>query len=165
LGFSASGPLLLGIGFVPIDRITAAGKADTTSDPGYFFQVKDAPLGGSLPLMINHKRAYEEGARFYQVMVDGVIKFDTWSNYEWDSGTTRFDLCTISPIALAGGMGFYPVRNPDRLWLNAWLGDLLNTLDLTNTLHTITINFADGAGNVLFDDKVTVLINNQQALP
>jgi len=30
-----------------------ASHADTTVDPTYFFQVKDCPFGGTLPLMIN----------------------------------------------------------------------------------------------------------------
>jgi hypothetical protein len=162
LGFDASGPLLLGIGFVPRDRITPAGKADTSVDPAYFFQVKDVPFGGTLPLMLNHKHAYELGARFYQVLVDGVVKTDAWSDYEWNSSTTHFELQTIAPGSLPGkGGGYYPVRTPDQLWLNAWLGDLLSTTNLSNTLHTISVNFVDSAGNLISgNNTVTVLIDN-----
>ena len=166
LGFSESGPLLLGIGFVPFDRITVAGKADTTVDPAYFFQVKDAPFGGTLPLMINHNRAYNDGGRFYQVLVDGIVKTDAWSDYEWDESTTRFELRTLNPgpIPGVGGVGYYPVRSPDQLWLNAWLGTLLNTVGLSDALHTISLRVVDDAGNDLNNGaglvNLTVLLDN-----
>ena len=161
LGFTAAGPLFLGIGFVPFDRIIA-GKANTSSDPAYFFQVKDVPFGGTLPLMINHQRAYNDGARFYQILVDGVVKTDAWSDYEWDGSTTHFELRLINPGAIpgVGGAGYYPVRSPAQLWLNAHLGSLLNTVGLADALHTISLRFVDDAGNELETADLTVLIDN-----
>jgi hypothetical protein len=168
LGFNESGPLLMGIGFVPFDRITAAGKADTSVDPAYFFQVKDVPFGGTLPLMINYKRAYNDGGRYYQILVDGVIKTDAWSDYEWDVTTTRFELRTMNPgpIPGVGGAGYYPVRSPDDLWMNAWLGTLLNTAGLADDLHTITLRVVDAAGNDLPNGMVnlTVLTDNSSCI-
>src|SRR5205085_210402 len=41
--FQPGGPLLMGIGFVPFDKVTGAGLANTTVDPSYFFQVHNAP--------------------------------------------------------------------------------------------------------------------------
>jgi hypothetical protein len=155
LGFTDAGPLLLGIGFVPVDRIVM-GKADTSGDPGYFFQVKDAPFGGSLPLMLNHKRAYDQGARRYQILVDGVVKTDAWSDYEWDAGTTRFELRTINPDA----SGFYPVRSPEQIWLNPWLSTLLNTVGLSNSLHTLQVLCVDAAGALVDSTSLAVLTNN-----
>jgi DNA-binding beta-propeller fold protein YncE len=56
--YSAAGPIFLGIGFVPADATHLPnGYADTTMDPTYFFQVKDCPFGGTLPLMINRPPA------------------------------------------------------------------------------------------------------------
>ena len=68
--FSAAGPVFLGIGFVPADAVHLPnGYADTTMDPTYFFQVKDCPFGGTLPLMINWQGARSAGANFYQVFI------------------------------------------------------------------------------------------------
>jgi hypothetical protein len=170
LGFNEAGPLLLGIGFVPFDRITPAGKADTSVDPAYFFQVKDVPFGGTLPLMMNHKRAYNDGGRYYQVLIDDVIKTDSWSDYEWDNSTTRFELRTMNPgpIPGVGGTGYYPVRSIDDLWLNAWLGTLVNTADLLDGLHMITLRVVDGLGNDLANGaglvSLTVLTDNSPCI-
>ena len=71
--FVATGPIILGIGHVPADRIVS-GYADTTVDPGYFFQVKDAPFGGTLPIMINHEHAFADGARYYRIEVAGTAQ-------------------------------------------------------------------------------------------
>src|SRR5262249_39178907 len=56
--YSTAGPVFLGIGFVPADAPhLPSGYADTTIDPTYFFQVKDCPFGGTLPIMINWEHA------------------------------------------------------------------------------------------------------------
>ncbi len=77
IAFPLDGPLLMGIGFIPFDRINQppsplAGLADTSVDPTYFYQVKDTPFGGSLPIMVNYQAADDAGAFFYQVKVDGT---------------------------------------------------------------------------------------------
>ena len=83
--FQPAGPLLMGIGFVPFDKIDAVTRlADTTVDPSYFFQVHQVPFGGTLPLMVNHFRAYNDGARFYRVKVDGVVHTDPWTDEKWN---------------------------------------------------------------------------------
>ena len=60
--FQPAGPLLMGIGFIPFDKVKPSGLADTTVDPTYFYQVKNTPFGGTLPLMVNHLRAFNDGA-------------------------------------------------------------------------------------------------------
>ncbi len=138
-----TGPMLLGIGHVPVSNISrhspvdpnVDGYADTSVDPNYFFQVKDSPFGGTLPLMFNHERAYNEGARFYKILVDGVEPRQTWYDYQWSTPDNKFMLRTIAPSA----SGFYPVRSPGQLWYNHWLGYLLDTAGLSNGLHTISV--------------------------
>jgi len=82
IGFPLNGPLLMGIGFIPFDRIIQAppgplvGTADTTVDPSYFYQVKDTPFGGTLPIMVNYQTALTAGASYYQVKIDGVPHTD-----------------------------------------------------------------------------------------
>ena len=167
-GFDPSGPLLLGIGFVPKTRITADGKADTSVDPAYFFQVKDAPFGGTLPININHKKAYDLGARHYQILVDGVVRNDVWSDYCWNAVKNEFELKTITPrvLPLAGAGAYYPIRRPDQLWYNAYLGSLLDTTNLTNGLpmHSIRIDCINDLGAVLLSDTIQILVDNYSTI-
>ncbi len=142
--YSAAGPIFLGIGFVPADAAHLPnGYADTTGDPTYFFQVKDCPFGGTLPLMINwqHARSAAVGANFYQVFIQGPVGppvqvTQPFADYLWSPSTTppEFELQTTSP---ASG-GYYPLRSAGQIWLNFWLGLLLDTSG-RNGLHTISV--------------------------
>jgi hypothetical protein len=138
--YSAAGPMLLGIGFVPADAAhLPGGYADTTMDPSYFFQVKDAPFGGTLPLMINHDRARSLGAHFYKVEIGPpgstpVEVHQAYSDYRWNAVLNRFDLVTQVPVN-----GFYPVHAAGEIWLNYWLGMLLDTGGQPNGLNKISI--------------------------
>ncbi len=129
-----TGPILMGIGHVPVDRIVA-GYADTTGDPGYFFQVKDCPFGGTLPLMVNHEGARGMGAAYYKILVAGVEVRQSWSDYKWSSATGRFEIETITPDAA----NFYPVRGAGELWYNHWLGGMLSTAGILSGLRTIEV--------------------------
>ena len=165
--FPVNGPLLMGIGFIPFDRIiqTAGpllGLADTTVDPSYFYQVKDTPFGGTLPIMVNYQSALAISAAYYQVKIDGVPHTDAWSDYLWN-GTT-YVLQTISPITVGTASGCYPTRPLGQLflWLNPSLGDLLDTTGLSNGNHTLALTFLDGAGNAITSTTpITIRINNQ----
>ena len=159
--YRASGDIMLGIGHVPATSIVG-GYA--TTDPGYFFQVKDSPFGGSLPTMVNHDRAYSEGARYYKVFIDGVEQRQPFSDYRWDNPTNRFVLRTVSPSAT----GFFAVRSPAELWYNHFLGYYADSSGLTNALHTIGIrlysaaNAASEIGNLTDPGRtVAVKVDNR----
>ncbi len=157
--YESAGPVFLGIGHVPFDRIIN-GYADTAVDPGYFFQVKDAPFGGTLPIMLNHEKAYADGARFYKLKVDGNEPLQSFNDYKWSTSINRFQLTTTTPDS----NGYYPLRSPGQLWYNHWLGYRLNTLALRNGLHTISIEIY--ATNALTASPVSthsldVMIDNQ----
>jgi len=153
-----TGPLLKGIGFVPFDRVTSAGLADTSVDPTYFFQVKNAPFGGTLPIMLNHLGAWTDGARYYSVLVDGVARNDSWSDYEWDTTSNAYVLRTISPTTVAG-QTVYPVRNPAEfeLWYNADLGSLVPTTSYADGTHTIQVVFYNAVGGTIVSSPVLSL--------
>jgi hypothetical protein len=136
--YRASGDIALGIGHVPASSIVA-GYA--TTDPGYFFQVRDSPFGGSLPLMVNHDKAWTLGARYYKVLVDGVEQHDAFSDYKWNNATGRFELVTSAPSA----SNFFKVRSPAELWFNHFLGEFVDTGGLTNALHTIEVRLYSSA--------------------
>jgi hypothetical protein len=142
--FVASGPLFMGFGFIPFDKViqTAGpneGLADTTTPPGYFYQVKDTPFGGTLPIMINYPAATAAGASYYRITVDGVVRLDTWSDEEWNG--TMFVPVTISPTAVNGQPGFYPVRTTPFQFMNPALGSLVDSTTLSNGLHQIQVEF------------------------
>lgn len=161
--FQPSGPLLMGIGFVPFDKITAGGLANTSVDPSYFFQVQNVPFAGTLPLMINHFRAYNDGARFYRVKVDGVVHTDPWTDEHWNG--VHYVAVTTSTTTVGGAAGYYPVRSISDLflWMNPSLGDLLSTLGLSNGLHTIVVEFVNAGGTLLeTSTPLTIRVDNNQ---
>ncbi len=168
--FPVNGPLLMGIGFIPFDQIiqTAGpllGLADTTVDPSYFYQVKDTPFGGTLPIMVNYQSALSINAAYYQVKIDGVPHTDAWSDYLWNG--VSYVLQTISPQTVGTAAGCYPTRPLGQLflWLNPSLGDLLNTTGLTNGLHALSLEFLDGAGNpITSTTPITICVNNQACI-
>ena len=148
--FQPGGPLLMGIGFVPFDKVDAVTHlADTSVDPSYFFQVHQVPFAGTLPLMVNHFRAHNDGARFYRIKVDGVAHTDTWVDEFWNG----FNYVPVpTPTQTVGGSaGWYPVRPIGQLflWMNPSLGDLLSTTSLSNGMHTIVIEFANSGGTIV----------------
>lgn len=147
--FQPAGPLLMGIGFIPFDRVTAAGLADTTVDPSYFYQVKNVPFGGTLPLMVNHLRAFNDGAAYYRVKVDGTIHTDAWTDEKWNG--FEYLAVTTATVNVAGQPGYYPVRPLSELflWMNPSLGALLDSTVLSNGPHTIVLEFVNGAGTLL----------------
>jgi len=144
--FQPAGPLLMGIGFIPFDKVLASGLADTTTDPTYFYQVKNTPFGGTLPLMVNHLRAFNDGAAYYRVKVNGAVRADSWTDERWNG--VQYVPQTTGPTLVAGQPGYYPVHSLSELflWMNPSLGSLMDSTNLTNGLHTIILEFVNGAG-------------------
>jgi hypothetical protein len=142
--FLPGGPLFMGFGFIPFDKVIQAagpteGLADTTVPPGYFYQVKNTPFGGTLPIMINHPAATALGATHYRIKVDGVVRFDSWTDEKWNG--VMFTPETVSPVAVNFQPGFYPVRPSPFLYMNPSLGSLMDSTGLSNTVHTLVVEF------------------------
>ena len=171
--YSAAGPVFLGIGFVPADVTHLPnGYADTTVDPTYFFQVKDCPFGGTLPLMVNWEKARSAGANFYQVFIagpgvpasnPGVQVTSSFGDYLWSVPLNQFELVTTTPAA----GGYYLLRSAGQIWLNLWLGLLLDTTGQPNGLNRISIKLfsAESAASEIghFNDpgrSAAVMIDN-----
>jgi hypothetical protein len=129
---------------VPFNGITA-GLANTTGT-GNFYQVSNAPFGGTLPIIIDHKDAWASGARFYRVLVDTSPGLDVWTDLKLNSSTGVFEAVTMSPTTIGTTPGYYPVRNPTDVWLTANLGDLLSTAALSYAQPTIQIEFVNATG-------------------
>jgi len=113
---------LLGIGFVPFTDISSSGYA--TTSPSYFFNVKDSPFGGTLPIMINHAAAYKSGYAYYFIYFSDALCTAGFNDYLWNGN--QFVLTATNPVDTY----YFPVRSPTSLWYNPYLGYLLDT---TNT--------------------------------
>jgi sugar lactone lactonase YvrE len=160
-GYGPTAPIFMGIGHVPASKIGATGMA--TTDPGYFFQVVDAPFGGSLPIMINHVAARDTlHAAHYRILVDGVeLPVTPFNDYRWNSGTSQF---VLVPNPQPPGP-FYTVRAAGEVWYNPWLGAFVDSTKLSNGLHTIAVRLFNAAnveiGHVTDVGRfVKVLIDN-----
>ena len=162
--YNNSGPYLLGVGHVPITEISTGPTPDrtgyATTDPGYFFHVVDAPFGGTVSLMVNHDRAYTEGARRYVVKVDGVTQKQAFNDYKWSNAKKKFVLTASTPTTT----GMFRVRRPTDLWYNHWLGFRLNTKLLSAGLHTVEVRFytTTNPATFKFSDSVKLRIDNSR---
>jgi DNA-binding beta-propeller fold protein YncE len=159
-----AGPLLMGIGFVPFDKIAPATGLATT-DPGYFYHVTDAPFGGTLPIMINHQHAANIGATHYRVRVDGSTRSDGWSDYRWNG--VQYQLIAVGPTTVGVLNNCFPVHPISDLflWMNPSLGMLMASANLANGLHTIRVDFINGAGTLLASSTpLTIMVNNQSCV-
>ena len=106
LSGGAGGPIITRLGFVPsteIDPLT--GQA--TTDPAYFFYVKNASFGGSIHVMLNFPGMLGAGASYYKVTMDASPDIATWTNYKWNGVT--FVLQNVGPSA-----GFYKIPTAGR---------------------------------------------------
>jgi len=160
----ADGPILEGIGFVPFDWITPAGLADTTDhDPSYFYQVQNAPFGGSLPVMVNFVRANASGAAGYQVYVDGVARTDQFNTAKWDG--TQYQPVVISTTTIGGIADSYPVPSLTDLglYIQPLPGCYLDSTTLSDgALHTIQVSFFDAFALLLETSPgLSILVDNR----
>lgn len=155
--------LYKGIGYVPWNLINAAGKADTTTQPAYPFQFpKDSPFGGTLPVLIDHQAAWDSGAFYYRVMVDGVPRLDVWSDLRLNPANGKYEIIEqMQPDA----SGFYKVHNPINRYYNADLGCLLVSTNLSNSLHaSFTVEFYNTAHAVISTKTHKLHIDNNQCV-
>jgi len=144
LPFLNGGPLFMGFGFIPFDKVVQVagpneGLADTTTPPGYFYQVKDTPFGGTLPIMINYPAATAAGATHYRIKVDGVVRLDSWTDEKWNG--VMFAPDTVTPGVVNFQTGFYPVRTSPFLFMNPSLGSLMDSTGLSNAVHSLVVEF------------------------
>jgi hypothetical protein len=95
------------------------------------------------------------------VKVDGVVRTDTFTDEHWNG--FEYVAQTVAPVVVGGNAGYYPVRTLSDifLWLNPSLGDLLDSTNLSNGLHTIQLDFVNGAGTVIeTSTSLTIRVDN-----
>lgn len=143
-----------GIGYVPHNLINSAGLANTGDEPLYPFQfAPNSPFGGTLPVQIDHRRAWDAGLRYYRVMVckmnsgvEGpyVARKDSWYDLVMNPANGKYEIVEAQD---ADPNGFYAVHNPAKVYFNTDLGCLMNTVGLDNQLYKMKVLFYDAAQN------------------
>lgn len=93
-------PVFLSVGHVPSTKIV---DGYATTDPGYFYQVKDSPFGGTLNIFGNLSNFKALGATHYRVKVskDGgpfTALALSWNAYRWNPTTSEYELTAVGPI-------------------------------------------------------------------
>ncbi len=144
--------LYKGIGYVPWNLITGAGKADTTTQPAYPFQfAKDSPFGGTLPVNIDHTRAWNSNIVYYMVKIDGVPRFDTWNDLMMNPANGKYEIIVQMKPDSAG---FYQIHNPVNVYYNTDLGCLMDSTNpsISNGQHTLTVEFYNAAHVIVSGD-------------
>lgn len=110
--FELTGPVFMGVGHVPWSNIGIDGYA--TTDPGYFYQVKDSPFGGTLNFFGNISSfKIDHGASHYAVLVskDGgpyTPLNRSWNTYKWNTTTFKYELTPVAPSDTITGVNPYP---------------------------------------------------------
>jgi hypothetical protein len=146
-----SGPDFKGIGDVPIDHVTAAGLADTHDAPAPIPQFVNTPFGGLLPIRINHLSAYLDGARWYQILLDGNEQTDAFGDYKWNPVTSYYEPAETT-VSVVAGKRVYPVRSIAELrqWYHADDGGYIASSSYPDGMHRIEVVFWDAGGTSSF---------------
>ena len=108
-------PVFMGVGHVPSTSIVN-GYADTTTDPTYFFQVKDAPFGGTLNIFGNLSNFAMLGATHYSVeLTAGGSTANlkrSWTAFRWNTATSKYESTLVAPISPGSDMYEIPPEYP-----------------------------------------------------
>jgi len=154
--------LYKGIGYVPWNLIPANGKADTTTQPLYPFQFpKDSPFGGTLPINIEHRVAWDAGVKYYKVLVDGIPRFESWNDLRMNPINGKYEIIELQKPDING---FYNIHNPVNVYYNSDLGCLLNSTTLSNALHNLSVQFFDAAHNLVSTMGNALMVNNENCV-
>ncbi len=165
-----TGSLYKGVGYVPFNLITAAGLADTTTQPTYFAQFpQNSPFGGTMPILLDHRRAWDAGVVYYRVLMDPTITFlgtprlDVWDDLVMNPSNGRFE---IIERQAPDANGYYRVHNPGVVYYNSDLGCLLNSTNLSNGLHQMRVVFYNAAREIMsgYNGTNALMINNEQCI-
>ncbi|WP_224249451.1 YncE family protein [Hyalangium gracile] len=151
------GPVITRVGNIPSTNIDAATGLATT-DPTYFFYVKNASFGGTPHLMLNFPAIRRAGGAYYSVHVDGSLTPSkaVWNNYKWNGST--FVLTQVAP----DGAGYFKVPASTDTWAIPDLGFILDTRALsTNVKHTVTVKTYNATfGELATQGQVSLLVDN-----
>jgi hypothetical protein len=99
---------------------------------------------------VNFIQANLDGAAYYQVFMDNVVRTDVFHGAQWN-GTEYID-AVLGTATVGSQAGCYAVLTPIELstWEGTPPGCFLDSTTLTSGMvHQLTVQFLDGSGNVL----------------
>ena len=172
-GLPMGEPVFLGVGHVPSTSIT---DGYATTAPGYFFQVKHAPFGGTLNIFGNLSNFKALGATHYRVLVakgGGMpvpLKL-SWNTYKWNTVTSVYDLVSVAPLPTDDRYEI-PAEYPALAyrWYPPFL--MMQWPSGDNDLYTFSVQILSLSGGVWTDltgllpagkNSLTVLVDNTPA--
>jgi hypothetical protein len=134
-----------GIGYVPWNCFSANGKTDFTLFPTYIYKFDNGlPFGGNLPVMIDHRRAWEAGYRYYRVLVNSVPRTDSWTDLKLNPANGKYEIPENFSTFIHGTTpGFYSVHNPLYVYYNSELGCPLNSTTCPDGQLPFRVEFYD----------------------
>ena len=148
LSLSTSEPGFMGVGHIPVSAINSQGYA--TTDPGYFFFVKNAPFGGTMNIFGNMTSMMNDQAVYYSVLVskDGAAPYaltNSWISYKWNSTVNKYKPVKIAPEP---GKKYYKIpveysTNPG-LWYPPYI--IMRWPSSENGLYTFTLKIFNSSG-------------------
>jgi DNA-binding beta-propeller fold protein YncE len=167
-------PIFVSVGHVPSTKIV---DGYATTDPGYSYQVKHSPFGGTLNIFGNLSKfkAAPLNAVYYQVKVsqDGGA-FNPlnlgWNAYKYDTVAGEYKLVAVAPDGAAPKPAEGPkYRIPDEYPLNAarWVPSFLMIRwpSGENGLYTFKVKIFSATGDSIafppaWNNSLVVLIDN-----
>jgi len=155
---NGNGPLVLGIGFVPISNIGPNGLA-TVQQAGYPINVQDSPFGGTLTLLINWQLARSLGYNSYTIQFGGKYQTAPFGDFSWNSASNSFLYVSTSPVS---GTNAFPLRNYGQLWLNYWWGGIIDTSG-TQGSQTLVVTFGTVSSSTftpMFNYVTAITVDN-----
>jgi len=163
-GISMPSGLFKGIGYVPWNLITAAGYADTTTQPVYPYQFpKNSPFGGVFSLQFNHLLALLQGVKYYRVLVDATPRMDTWWDLKLNTANGKYEIpVEFKPEFKWGKDGCYAIHKAGEWYMNTDLGLIMNSTSVPNGKRTFTIEFYTDAGVMVNQQVVYVMVDNNR---
>jgi DNA-binding beta-propeller fold protein YncE len=162
-------PVFLGVGHVPSTKIV---DGYATTDPGYFFQVKDSPFGGTLNILGNLSNFKALTATHYRVNVsyEGAAAAPlalSWNTYHWNAVTSQFDLTPVSPVPGPDKVYAIPADYPlhAERWYPSFLMMQWPSGANGNGHYTFTVELFRQSGTVFTPvatpaNSLTVLVDN-----
>lgn len=145
------GPIFMGVGNVPASCIDEFGFA--TTNPGYFFKVKDSPFGGTLNIFANLSGFLAEGATHYAVLVQKETEAPeyldhSWIMYKWNNSELRYDPVTVEPNTdIVNGVPLYEIPAQPQYWYPAFL--FMRWPSGENGLYTFTVKLYKPNNNLI----------------
>ena len=107
-------PVFVAVGHVPSTKIV---DGYATTNPGYFFQVKDSPFGGTLNIFGNFNIWKSLGATHYRVKVskDGgapSVLALSWNSHLFSTVSNQYELTAVGPVPGTANRYAIPAEYP-----------------------------------------------------